>query len=91
MRDLLLELRQLESSEELVGPLDRQRAEVHDRQAGDEGGRWSRRHTLELFACCRISQSDRQYLGLESLPLAGVAELRCGRVAAPSDSSPFAS
>src|ERR1035437_3647797 len=33
-------------------------------------------HALKLFACCRITQRDRQYLGLESSALAGVAELR---------------
>ncbi len=35
MGDLLLELRQLQSREELVGPLDREGADVHDGEAGE--------------------------------------------------------
>src|SRR5207237_10688558 len=83
LRDLLLELGELEIREEVVCRLDGEGANIHDRKA--RAGAW----TDEPRSYCALRnqtrnprhigfrpKSDRQYLRLQPLSIAGVAKLR---------------
>ena len=74
--DLLLEIRERQLDEEVVGPIDGKGADIHDRQTGDGSGfgrspAWA----FELRGGRFVAQSDRENFRLEPTAVARVARL----------------